>query len=253
MPEVTVRSVAPISAGFALVVLRVKRTVNPSEEAGWSQHYLQIFLSCPHESAWSLFCAVFCRNARSFQQRRNNNNVLRRHVGLDGGVCVVNLAWSSTCRTHDVIAFAWFIVNVTRGDYRLLVIPKWTRAERKTFLTHTYILRNVSYTFSSQAPASKCVYILMLFMFNSKLFILYIVCVLCNTFWRKIFRVRVKEMTQYLKSLFHEIPEIRLFSFLVLGSKDSRHVRIYGYILKNKRKVNERKGRRLDGPWSYLS
>lgn len=36
VPEVTVRSVTPISAAFALAVLRVKRTVNPSEEAGGS-------------------------------------------------------------------------------------------------------------------------------------------------------------------------------------------------------------------------
>lgn len=36
VPEVTVRSVTPISAAFALAVLRVKRAVNPSEEAGGS-------------------------------------------------------------------------------------------------------------------------------------------------------------------------------------------------------------------------
>lgn len=59
VPEVTVRSVTPISAASALAVFRVKRAVNPSEEAGGSQHYLQMFLSCPHEPARSVFCVVF--------------------------------------------------------------------------------------------------------------------------------------------------------------------------------------------------
>lgn len=58
VPEVTVRSVAPIFAGFAFAVLRVKRTVNPSEEAGGSQHYPRESLSCPREhvrpSLWVL-------------------------------------------------------------------------------------------------------------------------------------------------------------------------------------------------------
>lgn len=36
VPEVTVRSVTPIPAALALAVFRVKRTVNPSEEAGGS-------------------------------------------------------------------------------------------------------------------------------------------------------------------------------------------------------------------------
>lgn len=36
VPEVTVRSVTPIPVRFALAVLRVKRTINPSEEAGGS-------------------------------------------------------------------------------------------------------------------------------------------------------------------------------------------------------------------------
>lgn len=44
VPEVTVRSV---TAAFTAAVVRVKRTVNPSEEAGGPQHYLRLFLSCP--------------------------------------------------------------------------------------------------------------------------------------------------------------------------------------------------------------
>lgn len=58
VPEVTVRSVAPISAAFALAVLRVKRTVNPSEEAGGPDHLLRMLLSCPHEHVRPLFCVV---------------------------------------------------------------------------------------------------------------------------------------------------------------------------------------------------
>lgn len=66
VPEVTVRSVTPISAAFA-AVFRVKRTVNPSEEAGGSQHYLQMLLSCPHESARSFFSASFSSYSKSLK------------------------------------------------------------------------------------------------------------------------------------------------------------------------------------------
>lgn len=51
VPEVTVRSVAPISAVFALAVLRVKRTVNSPKEAGVSEHYPWTSLSFPPEHA----------------------------------------------------------------------------------------------------------------------------------------------------------------------------------------------------------
>lgn len=51
VPEVTIRSVTPISAAFALAVFRVKRAVNPSEEASGSYHHPQMLLSCQHEHA----------------------------------------------------------------------------------------------------------------------------------------------------------------------------------------------------------
>lgn len=76
VPEVTVRSVTPISAAFALAIFRVKRTVNPAEEAGGSQHYLQVLLSCPHEPARPSFSASFSVNSeKAWRERRNNNNV----------------------------------------------------------------------------------------------------------------------------------------------------------------------------------
>lgn len=51
VPEVTVRSVAPISAVFALAVFRVKRTVNSPKEARVSYHYPWTSLSFPPEHA----------------------------------------------------------------------------------------------------------------------------------------------------------------------------------------------------------
>ncbi len=85
VPEVTVRSVAPISAAFAFAVFRVKRAVKPSEEAGGSQHYLQVFLSCPHEHARSSFRVIFlCLTANACGSDGTITTSLRRHVGLVG-------------------------------------------------------------------------------------------------------------------------------------------------------------------------
>lgn len=82
VPEVTVRSVAPILAVFALAVFRVKRTVNSSEEAGGSQHYLRMCLSCPQKHVRPLFVCGFSRTARAFESDETITTSLRRHVGL---------------------------------------------------------------------------------------------------------------------------------------------------------------------------
>lgn len=75
VPEVTVRSVAPISAVFALVVFRVKRTVNSPKEAGVSYHYPWASLSFPPEHATLSLNVVLVSTFGSLSERRNNNNV----------------------------------------------------------------------------------------------------------------------------------------------------------------------------------
>lgn len=66
VPEVTVRSVAPI---FALAVFRVKRAVNPSEEAGGPEHYPQMLLSCPHEYARLYLFGILSRTAKACKKQ----------------------------------------------------------------------------------------------------------------------------------------------------------------------------------------
>ena len=48
VPEVTVRSVAPLSVALDLGGVRVKRALEPSEEPGGSQHDVGTPFSSPH-------------------------------------------------------------------------------------------------------------------------------------------------------------------------------------------------------------
>ena len=48
--EVTVRSLTPIFVAFVVAIFIEKRAVNPSEETGGPQHYLQIILPYPPAS-----------------------------------------------------------------------------------------------------------------------------------------------------------------------------------------------------------
>lgn len=84
VPEVTVRSVAPISAVFALAVFRVKRTVNSPKEAGVSYHYPWTSLSFPPEHAALSLNVVLVILLGACQSVETITTFLRRHVGLVG-------------------------------------------------------------------------------------------------------------------------------------------------------------------------
>lgn len=88
VPEVTVRSAAPIPAVFPLAGLRVKRTVNSPKEAGVSEHYPAASLSFPPGHAAFLSLSVglsfYFFGGGACESVETITTFLRRHVGLVG-------------------------------------------------------------------------------------------------------------------------------------------------------------------------